>query len=147
MALAIQVIPDALADLMAPLWDKPADFELWGVVADWCEENGLNDWNDCIRWLIKERRIACDYPKHVGEALEETKYMRSWYEEEYFRDTQTNHYQRNANVANAYVPRRLHKKLAYDQSTGQGKFYFTTERAYLALLNAWKKNDNPSSPP
>ncbi len=138
-ARRVEMIPLKLQALMQPLWDKPDDFELWGVVADWCEENGLDNWNDCIRWLIKERRIACDYPKHVGEALQGTKYMRSWYEEEYFRDNCDNHYQRNSDVTNAYVPRKVHKKLAYDQSTGQGKFYFTTEGAYLALLDAWSK--------
>ncbi len=132
----MEMIPTQLRALMQPLWDKPDDFVLWGIVADWCEENGLDDWNDCIRWLIKERRVACDYPKHA-RGIRSTKYARSWYEEEYFRRASPDRHDRN--VTDAYIPNKLFKKMRCNEYTGQGRFYLTTIGAYLALLDAWEK--------
>ncbi len=123
-----------LASLLAPLWESPDDLMQWGIVGDYCEENGLTKWCDCIRYLIREKRVVCH-----RENSNSPRAVRAWYKKSAF--THGLEQETSLKFGNeSLLPDDVWAKLPYRRptDTGCGRFYDSTESAYLALLEAWE---------
>jgi hypothetical protein len=55
-----------LDQFLQDLADKPDDWNLRGVVADWAEDNNRPDLAECLRWMIKHNKRP--YPSSSGGA-------------------------------------------------------------------------------
>ncbi len=58
-----QVYPECWYDLLE---EEPDNWEVYGILADWYEDQGNYNWGEAIRWQIAE----CYYPGRVEDREE-----------------------------------------------------------------------------
>ncbi len=129
------VLDRELTSLLAPLWERPDDFTQWGIVGDYCEENGMTKWCDCIRYIIREKRVVCHRASSVAGAT------KAWYK--YSNFTNGLEWGTSLRFGNAsLLPDDIWAKLPHRAPTDTSccHYYASTESAYLALFEAWDKS-------
>ena len=123
----IDTLPEELSCLLQPLWVAPDDFVQWGIVADYCEEYGLTSWCDCIRYIIREKRVVFNYREWHGPS----QICASWYVGDFINTTR--------GVDESQLPQSIFQRMPEREEHGnsKGRFFNSVEEAYIALFTSW----------
>ncbi len=129
-----------LTSLLAPLWESPDDFTQWGIVGDWLEDNGMTKWCDCVRYIISEKRLIYHYNK--WNTASTASITAVWYSDKLFSHGSGPDNEWYRALFSAQLPDLLLKRIAQpeipDVENTDGRFFTSTEEAYLALFEAWE---------
>jgi hypothetical protein len=111
---------DAFYDELA---DNPDDWAVRGLLADWCEDNNLAQWAECLRWMIRHRKR----PHRSSGSLGFT-----WFNADKLPDMVTEDPESN-------IPGKVWDLLDHGQQAARHKAYPTLRAAEEDFYAAWEK--------
>jgi len=107
--------------LLADLCSAPENWELRGVLADWCEDNDLSEQAACLRWMIRHHKR----PYHG------TQQRATWFNADTIAP--------GLGDPESDLPGELFRLLEGGKEIANHKSYDTLREAEESLLAAWSK--------
>jgi uncharacterized protein (TIGR02996 family) len=102
------------------LAEKPEDWQVRGVFADWCEDNGKPELAECLRWMIRRQKR----PYH-GSGTSFT-----WFNADTIRA--------GMGDPESDLPGRVYDRLSGGTQVANHRSYATLREAEEALYAAWE---------
>jgi hypothetical protein len=102
---------------------KPDDWAVRGLLADWCEDNNLPQWAECLRWMIRHRKRPYRSSGRLGF---------TWFNADKLPDVVKDDPESN-------IPGKVWDLLAHGQQAASHKSYPTLRAAEEDFYDAWAK--------